>query len=74
MADDPDTVLENVQITANGRLFVSGGFQLAEGENSLVLLDFESFHLVQAGNSGQYVLTPQLRAGIQVISSPKPRC
>jgi len=66
LADDPDTILENVQLTANGHLFVSGGFELPEGESSLVLLDFESFHLVQAGNSGKYVLTPQLRATIQV--------
>ncbi|MCX5770811.1 MAG: DUF4382 domain-containing protein [Candidatus Hydrogenedentes bacterium] len=69
LADAPETVLENVQLTANGRLFVSGGFELAEDVNSLVLLDFESFHLVQAGNSGQYVLTPQLRATIQVLSA-----
>lgn len=69
LADDPNTVLENVQLTANGRLFVQGGFELAEGDNSLVLLDFESFHLVQAGNSGKYVLTPQLRATIQVQSA-----
>jgi hypothetical protein len=66
LADDPDTILENVQLTANGHLVVSGGFELPEGESSLVLLDFESFHLVQSGNSGKYVLTPQLRATIQV--------
>jgi hypothetical protein len=66
LADAPETVLENVHLTANGHLFVSGGFELPEGESSLVLLDFESFHLVEAGNSGQYVLTPQLRATIQV--------
>ena len=69
LADDPETVLTNVQLTANGRLFVSGGFELPEGDSSLVLLDFESFHLVQAGNSGKYVLTPQLRATIQVQSA-----
>ncbi|HUW59487.1 MAG TPA: DUF4382 domain-containing protein [Candidatus Bathyarchaeia archaeon] len=68
-ADVPGTVLEEVQLTANGHLFVSGGFVLPEGESSLVLLDFESFHLVQAGNSGKYVLTPQLRATIQVQSA-----
>jgi len=47
----------------------TGGFELPEGDSSLVLLDFESFHLVQAGNSGKYVLTPQLRATIQVQSA-----
>lgn len=66
LTDDPDTVLTNVQLTANGRLFACAGFELLEGDNSLVMLDFESFHLVQAGNSGKYVLTPHLRVTVQV--------
>jgi len=69
LADDPDTVLEDVQLTANGRLFISKSFELPEGP-SLLLLDFEGIHLVQQGNTGdRFVLTPQLRANILVVEA-----
>ncbi len=65
---DPDTVIEDVHLTANSHLFISKSFELPEGQNSLILLDFGGLHLVQNGSS-DYVLTPQLRADITVQSA-----
>jgi hypothetical protein len=62
---DPDAVITNIQLTANGRLFVSKTFELPEGEPYLLILTFEDIHLVETGNGG-YVLTPQLRADIDI--------
>ncbi|HRI89443.1 MAG TPA: DUF4382 domain-containing protein, partial [Candidatus Hydrogenedentes bacterium] len=67
--DDPETELTNVKLTANGRLFINTSFEIPEGENTLITLTFAGIHLVQAGNSGQYVLTPQLSAEIAVSSA-----
>ncbi len=63
---DPGTVITDVQLTANSRLFVSTAFELPAGESSLLLLDFDDIHLVQTG-SGKYVWTPQLRADVSVV-------
>jgi len=63
---DPNTVLTNVQITANGRLFLKDHFVLEDGANVIIVIDFGSIHLVDAGASGKYVLTPQLRADVDV--------
>ncbi len=65
LATDPETVITDIQLTANGRLFVSESFDLPDGQTSLVLLDFEGLHIVETGN-GKYVWTPQLRARISV--------
>lgn len=63
---DPSTVITDIQLTANSRLFVSESFELPAGQESLILLDFTGLHLVQTGE-GKYVWTPQLRATISVI-------
>ena len=65
LVSDPDTVITDIQTTANGRLYVSSHFEVPEGQDSLILLDFQGLHLVQTGNGG-YVWTPQLRAEISV--------
>lgn len=65
LVSDPDTVITDIQTTANGRLYVSSNFEVPEGQDSLILLDFQGLHLVQTGNGG-YVWTPQLRAEISV--------
>jgi hypothetical protein len=70
---DPELVLKSnttevitkVKLTANGHLFICEEFDLPEGQDSLILLDFGGIHLVLNGN-GRYVLTPQLRAEITV--------
>lgn len=62
---DPETVITDIQLTANGRLFISGEFEIAEGESQLLVLDFGGIHLVETGN-GKYVLTPQLRADVTI--------
>ena len=62
---DLSTVITDIQLTANSRLFISGSFELPEGQTSLILLDFSDLHLVETG-SGKYVWTPQLRATISV--------
>lgn len=64
----PEVELTNIQLTANGRLFVNEDFVLPEGQNSLILLDFGGIKLVQLGN-GNYVLTPQLAADVEVTSA-----
>lgn len=68
LAADPSTVITDIQLTANSRLFVSGSFELPEGQVSLILLDFTGMHLVETGN-GKYVWTPQLRATISVTDA-----
>lgn len=65
---NPEVELTNIQLTANGRLFVNEDFELPEGQNSLILLDFGGIKLVQLGN-GDYVLTPQLAADVEVTSA-----
>lgn len=64
---DPETEITDIQLTANGRLFISETFEVGEG-GSLILLDFQGLHLVQTGN-GKLVWTPQLRADISVESA-----
>ena len=56
----------NVQLTANGRLFIKVGLDLAPNQEYLIVLNFGGIHLVDAGASGKYVLTPQLRATVEV--------
>lgn len=65
LASDPETAITDIQLTANGRLFISGEFEIPEGENQLLVLSFGGIHLVETG-SGKYVLTPQLRADLEV--------
>lgn len=65
---DPNTTITNVQLTANGQLFVSDDFTLTAGQDNLIVLDFGGIHLVQEGNGG-YLLTPQLRADVTVQSA-----
>ncbi|MBX7255962.1 MAG: DUF4382 domain-containing protein [Candidatus Hydrogenedentes bacterium] len=68
LKSDPDTVIEDVHLTANSHLFISKSFELPEGQNSLIVLDFGGIHLIENGN-GKYTLTPQLRADITVQSA-----
>ena len=61
---DPDTTIEDIHITANGRLFISQNFTLPPGAH-LIVIDFGGLHLVETGD-GTYVLTPQLRVDIDI--------
>jgi hypothetical protein len=61
---DPDTVITNVKVPSSV-LQISKNFELPEGEQSLLLLDFGGIHLVERGNGG-FNLTPQLRADVNV--------
>lgn len=65
---DPNTEITNIKLTANGYLFINQTFTLADGEQSLLLLDFGGIHLVLNGN-GRYVLTPQLQADLTQMSA-----
>ena len=62
---DEDEVRTDVQLTANGRLFVSESFTLVENETNYIVLDFQGIHLVETGQ-GRFIFTPQLRAEIRV--------
>lgn len=68
MKSDLDTVITDVHLTANGHLFVSQKFELPEGGDKLLLLNFNGIHLVEQGNGG-YTLTPQMRADITITSA-----
>jgi plastocyanin len=57
---DPGTVITDVQLTANGRLFIKHDFFLPGGEEAVVKIQFGDIHLVITG-SGKYVLTPHLK-------------
>ena len=65
LKSDPGNVITDIHLTANGRLFVSKSFELPAGELYLLILRFVDIHLVELGNGG-YVLTPQLRADIDI--------
>ena len=73
LSSDPDTVITDIHLTANGRLFISEEFELPEDESYLLILYFESIHLVEEGN-GSYVLTPQLRAEIDIEPAEATAC
>lgn len=65
---DPETVYTNIQLTANDRLFIDVDFELEDNENRILVLDFGGIHLVELGpGNGGYVLTPQLRASLEVL-------
>jgi predicted nucleic acid-binding Zn-ribbon protein len=65
-SDEAET---DIHLTANSRLFVTEHFEVAEGEEAVLMLDFGGMHLVQRGNGG-YVLTPQLEAEILIEPAP----
>lgn len=68
LVDDPETPITDIQLTANERLFVGGEFTVPEDQVSLLMLAFESMHLVEQGNGG-YTLTPQLRADVSIVDA-----
>lgn len=67
LAADPNTEIsgDSIKLTANGRLFISQMFNLPEGQQSVLLIDFGGLHLVMNGN-GDFVLTPQLAVALSV--------
>lgn len=66
LASDPETVITDVMLTANGRVFVDGDFSVEDGESRILQIDLGGIHLVQTG-SGKFVLTPQLEADIEAV-------
>ena len=64
---DPETVVTNIHLTANARLFIGVDFELEDGANRILVLDFGGIHLVRTGHGG-YVLTPQLRASLEILT------
>ena len=65
----PDTVLADIHLTANSRLFVGAQFAVAPNTNTNIVLSFAGLHLVEQGNGG-FTLTPQLRADVRVDLVP----
>lgn len=65
---EPEEVVTDIQLTANGRLFITGEFEIPEGGSQLLVLSFGGIHLVETGN-GKLVLTPQLQASLEVSSA-----
>src|SRR5690606_23333976 len=63
LLSDPDTIITDIQLTANNRLFVSRNFELVNGRDNLIRLDLGGIALRERGNGG-YVLTPQLDVNI----------
>lgn len=59
---------ENIQLTANGRLFVSQQIEVPEG-NSNIVVTLDSLKLVERGN-GEYNLTPQLQVTVDFEPAP----
>lgn len=68
LASDPETVITDVHLTANNRVFITQQFEIPEGQTSLLMLDFGGLHLVQTGNNG-YVLTPQIQAILDIVNA-----
>jgi hypothetical protein len=63
---DPETEIDDIHITANGRMFISQNFVLETDEPTLILLDFGGVHLTQNPSTMRYTLTPQLRVVISL--------
>lgn len=64
----PSVEITDIQLTANGQLFVSQTFEVPEGQTSLILIDFNGLHVVEQGNGG-YTLTPQLRVDLSIVDA-----
>lgn len=60
LADLEKAEYTNIHLTANSRLFITGEFEIPEGE-VVIQLDFSGVKIVETGN-GDYTWTPQLRA------------
>ena len=58
LASDPETVITDVHLTANNRLFVSQSFEVPEDQTSLIVLDLGSIALRAQGNGGVYADAP----------------
>jgi hypothetical protein len=56
----------DVQTTANGRIFISQNFIVPDTGPVLIQIDFKEIGLTETGNSGKYVLNPQLRVDISI--------
>ena len=69
LLSDPATVLTDIHLTANARMFVDTQFVILANTNTNIVLDFGGIHLVEQGNGG-YTLTPQLRAEVRVELVP----
>lgn len=67
--DDGLGVRTNVKLTANGRLFIGRHFELEPGTETLIEIVFEGLHLVEPGSSPDYILTPQMRAEVDVVDA-----
>lgn len=65
--DDP-TLYDDIQTTANSRLFINEKFELPEGESVLIMLDFGGIHLNDTNNNS-YTLTPQLQVDLTITSA-----
>lgn len=65
---DVETEVDDVHLTANGRLFITKQFELPDGQPSLLMLTFGGLKLVITGN-GKYVLTPQMDAILDIVST-----
>lgn len=65
--DDP-TIYDDIQTTANSRLFINEKFELPEGESVLIMLDFGGIHLNDTNNNS-YTLTPQLQVDLTITSA-----
>lgn len=63
LAEDSAKGINDVQLTANGRLFINTTFEVLEDEDQLLILDFGGINLIEKGTGG-FNLTPQLRASV----------
>lgn len=68
LIEEPEAEITDIQLTANGRLFVSQTFEVPAGQTSLILLDFDGLKLVEQGNGG-FTLTPQLKVDLSVVDA-----
>lgn len=66
LKEDPTTVIADVKLTANGRLFIKDKFEVGEEGEVIINVQIVGLHLVKAGHSGKYVLTPKVRAEVDV--------
>ena len=63
----PGVAITDIQLTANGRLFVTEKFTVTD-EPRLILLTFEDVKIVIQGNGG-YTWTPQVQADVSTVSA-----
>ena len=73
LTSEPEMEFTNIQLTANGRLFVQETFEILEGQDTLLLIDFGGVNVVVTGGAftgeTDFVLKEFLDVSLDVVDA-----